>query len=47
MRQLRPRWSGPLDCPPGKGFFGLLKLVESMREVHLEVGMAGVATRGG
>ena len=41
MKQLRPRWSGPLDCPPGKGFFGLLRLVESMRRFTLKVMHAG------
>src|SRR4051794_14053927 len=26
MRQLRPRWSGPLNCPAEQGFFGLSRL---------------------
>jgi hypothetical protein len=34
MKQERPRWSGLLDCPPGQGFFGLLKLVEPDRKVR-------------
>src|SRR5215213_7108047 len=36
MKQQRPRWSGPLGCPPEQGFFGLLKDVEPTREDHLE-----------
>jgi len=36
MKQQRPRWSGPLDCPPEQGFFGFLRLEGSTREDHLE-----------
>lgn len=36
MKQLRPRWPGPLCCPPVQGFFELLKREGSTREDHLE-----------
>ena len=36
MKQLRPRWSGPLDCPPGQALCGLRKLAGPTREDHLE-----------
>src|SRR4051794_41907781 len=36
MRQLRPRGSGPRNCLPEQGFFGVSTLEGPAREVHLE-----------
>src|SRR4051794_22985483 len=36
MKQLRPRWSGPLNCPTEQGFFGVSKVEAPAREDHLE-----------
>ena len=36
MKQERPRWSGPLDCPPEQGLCTLLMLAGPTREDHLE-----------
>src|SRR4051794_23353591 len=36
MKQLRPRWSGPLNCPIEQGFFGVSKVEAPAREDHLE-----------
>jgi len=35
MKQQRPRWSGPLGCPPEQGFFWLSKTEGPTREDHL------------
>jgi hypothetical protein len=35
MKQQRPRWSGPLDCPPEQGFCVVLKPAGPTREEHL------------
>src|SRR3954452_16864460 len=37
MRQLRPRWSGPLNCPAEQGFFGLSRLEGPARGFTLKV----------
>ena len=37
MKQSRHWWSGPLDCPPEQGFFGLLKVQEPAREDHVKM----------
>ena len=43
MRRLRPRWSGPLGCPPGQGFFGLPGHEGSTREdLSFAVGEPGL-----
>jgi hypothetical protein len=36
MQRPRPRWSGPRNCPPERGFFGLSKVEAPAREDHLE-----------
>ena len=36
MTQQRPRWSGPLNCPPEQGFCGCRSPVPDAREDHLE-----------
>src|SRR3954471_10653383 len=36
MKQLRPRWPGPLNCPTEQGVFGVSKVEAPAREDHLE-----------
>src|SRR3954451_7903553 len=36
MKQLRPRWWGPLNCPTEQGLFGLSKVEAPAREGDLE-----------
>src|SRR4051794_1836340 len=37
MKQLRPRWSGPLNCPIEQGFFGLSKVEARLGRITLRV----------
>src|SRR5918997_3543646 len=37
MTQQRPRWSGPLDCPPEQGFFGCQSSKTRLGRITLKV----------
>lgn len=37
MKQLRPGWSGALDCPPEQEFFGCRSQKDRLRKITLKV----------